>query len=138
MESRPSSTKEPEPNRPALRVLVVEDQAATAAVLAAWLRLHGYQVQVAPDALAAFQAAHRDPPDVVLLDIGLPILDGYHLARRWREQGSAKRPLLVAVTGLGEEEDRRRSEQAGIDLHLVKPVDPAVLHQVLTRFQTLI
>ena len=77
-------------------------------------------------------------PDVVLLDIGLPGMDGYGVARWITEQPCDKRPLLIAVTGLGREEDRRQSAAAGIDLHLVKPVEANVLQGLLSRFQAII
>jgi two-component system CheB/CheR fusion protein len=76
--------------------------------------------------------------DVVLLDIGLPKMDGWEVAKQIREQCSWKRPLLVAITGYGMDADRVRSDQAGIDLHLVKPVDPEQLKNLLSRFQSII
>lgn len=84
--------------------------------------------RLAHDGLAAVEAAARLNPDVILLDIGLPRLNGYDAARRIREQqGQRRRPLMVALTGWGQDEDRRRSVEAGFDAHLVKPVDAAVL-----------
>jgi CheY-like chemotaxis protein len=121
-----------------LRVLVVEDHADTAESVAVLLRLHGHEVDVAPDGPAALRIAAQNPPDVALLDIGLPGMNGFEVARRLQEQPAGKKPLLVAVTGYGREEDRRRSEQAGIDLHLLKPVDPEQLKKLLARFKTLI
>ena len=120
-----------------LRVLVVEDHADTAESVAVLLRLHGHEVDVAPDGPTALRIAAQNPPDVALLDIGLPGMDGFEVARRLQER-PGKKPLLVAVTGYGQEEDRRRSEQAGIDLHLLKPVDPEELKQLLARFKTII
>jgi CheY-like chemotaxis protein len=117
-----------------LRILVVEDQADTAASLALLLRREGHEIQVAPDGLAAVGAVQFAHPDVVLLDIGLPGMSGWEVARWVTEQPAEKRPLLVAITGYGREEDRRRSEEAGIDLHLVKPVDPDQLLRLLRRF----
>ena len=117
-----------------LRILVVEDQADTAATLALVLRREGHEVQVAPDGPAAVGAVRIEPPDVILLDIGLPSMSGWEVAKWVTEQPAEKRPLLVAVTGHGQEEDCRRSEEAGIDLHLVKPVDPADLLRLLKRF----
>jgi CheY-like chemotaxis protein len=84
--------------------------------------------------LAAVEAATMLDPDVILLDIGLPGLNGYEAARRIREQqGQKRRPLLVALTGWGQDEDRRRSEEAGFDAHLVKPVDEVVLERLLAE-----
>src|SRR5262245_9596622 len=104
-----------EPRR--LRVLLAEDDPNAAALLAAFLRRAGHDVEVAPDGLSAVEAARDRPPDVLLLDLGLPRMDGWQVARTVQEQAGPKRPLLVAVTGHGAEEDRRRSAEAGIDLH---------------------
>jgi CheY-like chemotaxis protein len=106
--------------------------------LAMLLRIKGHDVQVALDGPAGLRLAADQPPDVVLLDIGLPGLDGYLLARSIGEQPGEKRPLLVAITGRNNEADRRRSVDAGIDLHLAKPVDPAQLEALLGRFQEII
>jgi CheY-like chemotaxis protein len=121
-----------------MRVLVVEDNPEMAAGLAGLLRTAGHEVEVAPDGPSAVEAAQSRPPDVMLLDIGLPRMDGYEVARRVQEQPGPKRPLLVAVTGRETDEDRRRSEEAGIDLHLTKPVDPDGLQKLLGRFRSVI
>jgi CheY-like chemotaxis protein len=128
-----------EDNQPlGLRVLVVEDDAAGALSLARFVRGLGHEVEVVPDGQAAVETAQARPPDVVLLDIGLPGLDGWEVARRLQGHPAGKRPLLVALTGYGREADRRRSDEAGIDLHLTKPVDPDQLRWLLTRFQSVI
>jgi signal transduction histidine kinase/CheY-like chemotaxis protein len=115
---------------PPLRVLIVDDNHDSAGMLAALLEFSGHETFEAYDGLAAVEAASTLDPDVILLDIGLPGLNGYEAARRIRDQqGTRRRPLLVALTGWGQEEDRRRSEESGFDAHLVKPVD----HDVLTR-----
>jgi CheY-like chemotaxis protein len=127
--------------RPGLRVLVVEDDAGLASDLAMLLGRCGHKVRVASDGAAALEATQASAPDVVLLDIGLPGMDGYQVARRVREEiapAMAKAPLLIAVTGRAGEADRRRSQEAGIDLHLVKPVDPHELLRLLERFQKII
>ena len=124
----------PESEKAGLRILVVEDHADTAATLALLLRMEGHEVQVAPDGPAALEAVQIASPDVVLLDIGLPGMSGWEVARWVTGQPAEKRPLLVAITGYGREEDRRRSEEAGMDLHLVKPVDPDELLGLLRRF----
>jgi CheY-like chemotaxis protein len=122
-----------------LQILVVEDDADTAASMAMMLRLRGHAVEVAGDGPTAVRMAEGRPPDVALLDIGLPGgMDGCEVARRLQEQATGKAPLLIAVTGYGEEADRRRSEEAGIDLHLLKPVDPRALERLLERFKTII
>jgi CheY-like chemotaxis protein len=122
----------------ALRILVVEDNPDTAVSLQTLLSLQGHDAQVASDGPAALEVAAGYQPDVVLLDIGLPGMDGLEVARQLREQASRKRPLLVAITGYGQESDRRRSAEAGIDLHLVKPADPDQLQALLRRFQEII
>jgi CheY-like chemotaxis protein len=121
-----------------LRVLVVEDDAEMADALATLVRVGGHGAEVAPDARSALEAARSWPPDVVLLDLGLPAMDGWQLAGHFQEPVGGKRPLLVAVTGHGRDEDRRRSEEAGIDLHLVKPADPGQLLRLLNRFRRIV
>jgi two-component system, OmpR family, response regulator len=131
----------PCPDAPGLSVLVVEDDADLAAGLAGWLGRCGHEARLAPDGPAALRSAEAEPPDVVLLDIGLPGMDGYAVAERIREDLSPalpKAPLVIAVTGRGGGADRRRSRAAGIDLHLTKPVDVGQLSRVLGRFQRII
>src|SRR4051812_8720569 len=91
-----------------LRVLVVEDNVDGAQSTAQLLHLYGFEPLVALDGLAALREAENGPPDVVLLDIGLPGLNGYEVARRLREQARNKTPFFIAITGYGQEEDRRR------------------------------
>ena len=122
----------------ALHVLIVEDHADTAVSMALLLRIQRHAGEVAPDGPTALKIAQAEPPDVVLLDLALPGMDGYEVARRLVEQPGEKRPLLIAVTGYGREEDRRRSAQAGIDLHLVKPADMAQLERLLRQFHRVI
>jgi CheY-like chemotaxis protein len=127
----------PPPENPPLSILLVEDQTDEAQSLADVLALSGFdRVRIARSGADALERADRDPPDIVLLDIGLPDLNGWEVARWLREQGRAagKRAFVVAVTGYGSADDRRRSEEAGVYLHLVKPVDPAALVGVLKRF----
>ena len=122
-----------------LRVLVVEDHADTAESTALLLRLHGHEVEVAPDGPTALRIAADNPPDVALIDIGLPGgMNGWEVARRLQEPAAGKMPLLIAVTGYGQEEDRRKSWEAGIDMHLLKPADPALLTGLLKRFRTIV
>jgi two-component system, chemotaxis family, CheB/CheR fusion protein len=103
-------------------------------MLATLLQFAGHETFTAHDGLAAVEAATRLDPDVILLDIGLPMLNGYEAARRIREQrGQQQRPLLIALTGWGQDEGRRRSEEAGFHAHLVKPVDDAVLGRLLAE-----
>jgi two-component system CheB/CheR fusion protein len=113
------------------RILVVDDNRDSAESLAMLLELHGHRAFQAHDGLEAIDAAARLEPDVILLDIGLPTLNGYETARRIRERLGETRPVIVALTGWGQEEDRRRSEEAGFDAHMVKPVDYRALEKLL-------
>jgi PAS domain S-box-containing protein len=115
----------------ARRILVVDDMRDNADSLALLLQLGGNEVHTAYDGLAALEAAERLRPDVVLLDIRMPKLNGYDTCRRIREQPWGKGMMLIALTGWGQEEDQRRTEDAGFDSHLVKPVDPAALNELL-------
>jgi len=114
-----------------LNILVVEDSKDGAESLSRLLRLSGYDVRVALDGSTALREASESPPDVVLLDIGLPGMDGWEVARRLREQLQPKRPVFVALTAYGGQDDFRRSAEEGLDLHLVKPVDMKVLRTFL-------
>jgi CheY-like chemotaxis protein len=105
------------------RVLVVDDNRDAAELVAAVLSSAGHDVSVAHDALQALSLIARLKPGVVVLDIGLPVMDGYELASRIREAFGENSPRLVAVTGYSLDEDRARSRDIGIDIHLVKPVD---------------
>ncbi|HUQ25905.1 MAG TPA: response regulator, partial [Burkholderiales bacterium] len=113
----------------AQRFLVVDDNVDAATALAQLLRLLGQEVAVAHDGLRALAAARRFLPDVALIDIGLPVMDGFELAGRLRDQHPDLR--LVAVTGYGLERDRERSAEAGFSGHLVKPVELAMLERLL-------
>jgi signal transduction histidine kinase len=117
------------------RVLVVDDNRDAADSLAMLLRLLGHEVGTAHDGMAALDAARAFVPEVVLLDIGLPNMDGYEVARRLRQEPALSGALLVALTGYGQEQDRRRSLEAGFDIHLVKPVDPDELEAILARLE---
>ncbi len=114
-------TREPAKRR---RVLVVDDNADAALLLAELLSTRGHDVRVAHDGVEALNVISQFTPDVAVLDIGLPIMDGHELARRLREL-LARRCRLIALTGYGRAEDRHRSRAAGFDAHLVKPVNPA-------------
>ncbi len=115
------------------RVLVVDDNVDTAESLALLLRFRGYEVETAHDGPAALKKAVSFHPEAVLLDIGLPGLDGYQVAVRLRRRRRTARALLVALTGYGQEEDQRRAQQAGFDHFLTKPVDPPVIYELLAR-----
>lgn len=111
------------PDRSRPRVLVVDDNKDAADMLSMWLEMEGYPVESATSGRAALDRAEAQPPDVVLLDLGMPEMDGYELARRLRAMPRLQTVRVVAVSGYGEEEYRRRAREAGIVEHLVKPVD---------------
>jgi CheY-like chemotaxis protein len=111
------------------RILVVDDNRDAADTLAEALAALGHETRCAYDGLEAIEAAQRFRPEVVLLDLGLPVLDGYEVARRLREDGTRGR--IVALTGYGQDSDRRRSADAGFDGHLVKPIELDDLADVL-------
>ena len=113
------------------RVLVVDDNRDSAESLALLLSMIGYETQTAHDGLEALDVAASFKPDVMLLDIGMPKLNGYDVCRRLRQQPWGARMVVVAMTGWGQDEDRRRSLAAGFDAHLVKPVDPSTLGSLL-------
>jgi PAS domain S-box-containing protein len=126
----------PPPASSARRVLVAEDNTDAAESLVLLLRLERHDVEVAHNGRRAVEVADTFRPEVVLLDIGLPELNGYEVARRIREQPWGKSMTLVALTGWGQEEDRRAAEEAGFDHHFVKPLDPAVLLRLLADVDT--
>jgi CheY-like chemotaxis protein len=113
------------------RILVVDDNHDSAISLGMMLNLMGNETFTAHDGLAAVEAADQFRPDMILLDIGLPKLNGYDACRLIREQPWSRRIVIVALTGWGQEEDRRRSQEAGFDHHLVKPVEIAALEALL-------
>ena len=119
------------PDPPRRRVLVVDDHADSGEMLATLLELWGHEVQLAKDGQAALEVADRIAPDVVLLDIGLPILNGFEVARRLKCNPRTADALLVAVTGYGQDADRARALEAGFTRHLVKPVSPEMLREAL-------
>lgn len=113
------------------RVLVIDDNQDSAETLAMVLRLRGHTVQTAHDGIGAVAAAERFRPHMVVLDLGMPGMDGYEVARAIRAQAWGRNLLLVAQTGWGQPEDRRRTQEAGFDGHLTKPVDSAKLTALL-------
>ena len=119
--------------RPPLLVLVVDDSRDCAESLALLVRLWGHEAVVAYDGPAALDVARARAPDVVLLDLAMPKMDGYQLAGRLRQVAGLEEALLIAVSGHGQEADVRRCEEAGIDCHFLKPVDPAELEKALGK-----
>jgi CheY-like chemotaxis protein len=116
-----------------LRVMVVDDNVDAAQMLAALLEVQGHAVSVEYDARGALERARRERPDVLLLDIGLPDMDGYELARCLRGQPESAGATLVALTGYGQSQDRKEAEQAGFDHYLVKPADMDQVNDVLAE-----
>lgn len=112
------------------RVVVADDNPSMTGALKVVLEIWGWEVIVAHDGMAAVTAVRETHPTAALIDIGLPKLDGLEVARLLRAEGAAP-GLMVALSGYGEEGDRRRSRQAGFDTHLVKPIDPEVLRTTL-------
>jgi len=133
---RPATPPLTAPARNGHRILVVDDNEDSAESLAILLRMSGHDVQIAHDGPSAVELAHVSSPEVVLLDIGLPGMSGYEVARRLRSRAGAATALLIALTGYGQREDRRRSQEAGFDLHLVKPVDPVELERALASLDS--
>jgi len=120
-----------EQRTPAQRILVVDDNEDAAASLAMLLQIDGHETYAAHDGRAALAALEAHRPDVALLDIGLPGLNGYEVCKQVRAQAWGRDMVLIALTGWGQEDDRRRSREAGFDDHLVKPVDYAALVTLL-------
>ena len=115
------------------RVLVVDDNVDAAESTAAFLRLEGHEVKAVHDGLQALASLKVFDPHVVVLDIGLPGLDGYAVARQLRERGDTSHVLLIALTGYGQKEDRARAADAGFDYHFVKPADPREIQLAIER-----
>lgn len=118
-----------------LRVLVVDDNEDAANALALLLGYFKCEVDVAFDGEAALNAADTFEPQVAILDLGLPGIDGFELARRLRSRPWGHRVMLIALSGWGQDEHRRKSREAGFDLHLVKPVDSPALLKILDQMR---
>ena len=116
-----------------LKILIVEDNVDSAEMMSLVLELGGHEVRTAHDGPEALEAALRFQPQAVLCDIGLPGMNGYEVAARLREQPAFERTPLIALTGYGQEEARRRAKEAGFDYHLVKPVAPDALSALLSK-----
>ncbi len=118
-----------------LRILVVDDNVDAASVLAMYLEALGHQVLIEHSSIRALARAVAEQPDVCILDIGLPEMDGNELARRLRAEPATAQTLLIALTGYGGEQDKRASKEAGFDQHFVKPVDPGKLAELLVQYR---
>jgi CheY-like chemotaxis protein len=127
----PKKAKLPPRKPSSRRILLVDDNVDAAKTLAMLLRYQGQQVTIVHDGVAALEAVAHNKPDLILLDIGLPRMDGYEVARQIREQRDYDDVVLIALTGWGQEEDRRRSREAGFNEHLTKPVDQKTLQRIL-------
>jgi PAS domain S-box-containing protein len=135
-EARPVTAPElqaPARDASAPLVLIVDDNEDAAEMMGMALELSGHATRVAHDGPAGLKLAAESPPAVALLDIGLPAMDGYELARRLRDQAGGRKLVLIAVTGYGQEEDRERSQQAGFDAHMVKPIDLGALSDLIKQ-----
>ena len=117
------------------RVMVVDDNRDAADSMAVFLELAGFDTAVQLDGPSALEAAKARAPQVVLLDIGLPGLDGYEVARRLRALPGGMDCLLIALTGYGQQDDRRRAHEAGFDVHLVKPADPDAVVELIQEWR---
>jgi CheY-like chemotaxis protein/anti-sigma regulatory factor (Ser/Thr protein kinase) len=113
------------------RVLVVDDNVDAAAMLSALVRMLGHEVVTVHDGIEALQICEGFRPEVIMLDIGMPGMNGYEVARRLRQRNRSPQPVLVAVTGWGKPDDEMRSREAGFDAHLVKPVEELQIREVL-------
>jgi CheY-like chemotaxis protein len=130
----PAAAGSAQPTARPRHVLVIEDNADARTMLQLLLQTAGHRVHVAGDGVAGLQAVLAEQPDIALIDIGLPRMDGYEVARRIHEAfPGASRPFLVAVTGYGLPADQQRAMAAGFDVHLVKPIDFAVLETIFAR-----
>ena len=119
-----------------MRVLLVEDNKDTLASLAAVLRYEQYDVVTATDGLLALEMAKAYPPDIVLLDICLPGIDGYEVARALRKQDPTRPLYIAAITGYDKAEDKSRAFEAGFDAHLTKPAHPFAVIRLLEDFES--
>jgi CheY-like chemotaxis protein len=135
-EESPSEPGVPSESIAAHRILVVDDQRETATLLAKLLEMSGHTTQAAFDGVEAVEAAEKFRPDIILLDIGLPRLNGYDACRKIREQPWGKDMVLIAVTGWGQEGDRQKSKDAGFSGHLVKPVKYEHIVTLLAALET--
>ncbi len=119
------------PSDSSLRVLVVDDNIDTAGIFALLLRMWGHEVSTSHDGPSALKLAREFRPDAVLLDIGLPHMDGFEVAAQLRSHPEFAGVLIVGSSGYSRESDRRRAQEVGIDLYLVKPFDPWQLESIL-------
>jgi CheY-like chemotaxis protein len=120
---------------PKRRLLVVDDNRDAAESMSMLLEMWGHEVAYAYDGPSALRTAQQWQPEAVFLDIGLPGMDGYEVAERLRALPESRSAVLIAITGYGQEDDRRRSQRASIDHHLVKPVAPDALRKLIASLK---
>jgi CheY-like chemotaxis protein len=123
--------------RAAARILIVEDDRDSGETLARLLKIFGYEVVVAREGSEAIAMALGHRPDFILLDIGLPGMNGYEVARRLRSEETCRETVIIAVTGYGQPEDRQRSREVGIDYHLLKPIEYGILLALFAQSEEL-
>jgi signal transduction histidine kinase len=133
-DSRPAAAARPE-SVPGCRVLVVDDNLDAAETISMFLQIEGHAVQTAADGAQALAIAATFEPEVVVLDIGLPQVDGYEVARRLRQRPATRSALLVALTGYGQKGDQEQAREAGFDRHLIKPADPCALAATIANWR---
>ena len=132
VQQAPKTAVEAETERmPRRRILVVDDNVDAVEMMRVLLEKEGHEIASANDGDAAIEIAVRCPPEIALIDLGMPGMDGYELARRLRQEPSLARTKLIALTGYGQEDDIQKSRQAGFDHHLVKPVDLNAIRSLL-------
>jgi CheY-like chemotaxis protein len=131
-----AAQKIPTPHGPSHRILIVDDNQDVVWTLSRLLRSRGNDIRVAYDGIDAVEEAKKFQPDVILLDLGLPKLNGLETAKLIRKQSWGKDMTLVALTGWGQQEDRRHTQEAGFNYHLVKPIDYAFLQNILAGINT--
>ncbi|HWN43884.1 MAG TPA: response regulator [Thermoanaerobaculia bacterium] len=132
MEPLKISAEQPDAEQP-LRILVVEDDPESLQMMGALLGLWGYEPRLVPAGPAALQAVEEEMPDIVLLDLGLPGMDGFEVARRLRGRPGGRDVFIAAVTAYRGEEHQRQAREAGFDRYLMKPVDIDTLRQLLSQ-----
>ncbi len=129
-------TTSPSTGSSGLRLLVVDDNTDAASSLAMLLEIRGHEVRVANSGAAALETVATYTPDLVLLDLGMPLMDGYEVSRRMRKIPAMKQAVMAALTGWNQEEDRRKTAEAGFDHHFVKPPEPQLLENLLKELKT--
>ena len=134
-DAKPSTAPPLDATPSRFRILVVDDNYDSALSLAMMLSIMGHETRTAHDGESAVTSAESFLPEVVLLDIGLPKLNGYEVAQRIRESSWGKSMYLIAVTGWGQDEDRHRSSEVGLNAHMVKPVEPTALEKFLSELR---